>query len=128
MDPELAAALVPILADLARPGGVLPELRDEAWNNLPGTASAFLYAQDGSGQGISIALGRPPAQQVAELADQVQEWAVEALWTLGRPTNWPSCPRHPYSHPLAAMESHGRAVWQCPADRFEVAAIGRLQS
>ncbi|MGW4941112.1 hypothetical protein ACWEOZ_05920 [Actinoplanes sp. NPDC004185] len=126
MDSELAAALDPILADLARPGGVLPEIRDESWSDLPGTASAYLYAQDGSGQGISIALGQPPARQVAELADRVQEWAVEALWTLGRPTNWPACPRHPHRHPLAATELHGRAVWECPADHVEIAAIGGL--
>ncbi len=126
MHPDLAAALAPILTDLARPGGVLPEVRDEAWNDLSATASAFLYATDGSGQGISVALGQPPVRQVADLADQVQEWAVEALWMLGRPTNWPACPRHPHSHPLAAAEGHGRAVWRCPADSTEITAIGEL--
>jgi hypothetical protein len=124
--PELAAALAPILTDLGRPEGVLPEVRDEEWSDLPATASAFLYTRDGFGQGISVALGQPPHQQVAELADRVQEWAVEALWFLGRPTNWPPCPRHPRSHPLAAVESRGRAVWRCPADSIEIAAVGGL--
>jgi hypothetical protein len=124
--PELTAALAPILSDLDRPAGVLPEVRDEEWNDLPATASAFLYAEDGFGMGIRVALGRPPAEQVAELADQVQEWAVEALWFLGRPTNWPPCPRHPHNHPLAAAEVQGRAVWRCPAGDIEIAAIGGL--
>ncbi|GAA3935828.1 hypothetical protein [Actinoplanes auranticolor] len=126
MHPELAAALAPILTDLGRPEGVLPEIRDKEWNDLPATASAYLFAQDGSGQGISVALGQPFHHQVAELADRVQDWAVEALWSLGRPTNWPPCPRHPQSHPLAAVESQERAVWRCPADNVEIAAIGGL--
>jgi hypothetical protein len=124
--PELTAALTPILADLDRPGGVRPDLRDQEWNDFPGTASAYLYAADGSGQGISLTLGQPPARQVAELADSVQEWAVEALWMLGRPTNWPACPHHPQRHPLAPVELEGRAVWRCPADHTEIAEIGRL--
>lgn len=126
MHPELTAALAPLLADLGRPGGVLPEIRDEEWHDLAGSASAYLFAADGSGQGISVTLGQPPGRQVAELADGVQEWAVEALWTLGLPTNWPACPHHPHSHPLAPAETRGRAVWQCPADHREIATIGRL--
>ncbi|MET7948066.1 hypothetical protein [Micromonospora sp. NPDC005324] len=91
MERELAAALEPILSDLGKPGGVQPELRDEPWREDPQTASAFLYASDGSGQGISIDLGLPAVTQVVALADQVQDWAVEALWSLGRATNWPPC-------------------------------------
>jgi hypothetical protein len=123
MKPELVAALEPVLRDLATPEGVLPEVRDEPWG-AAGTASAMLYAADGSGGGISIEVGSPLPTQVAALADQVQDWAVEALWSLHRPTNWPPCPRHPGRHPLAADEISGRAVWICPADKTEVSAIG----
>jgi hypothetical protein len=120
---ELAAALEPVLRDLAIPTGVLPDLRDEPWAGAR-TASAMLYAADGSGAGISIDLDETRAAQVAVLADQVQDWAVEALWSLRRPTNWPPCPRHPDSHPLAATVSNGRAVWSCPADKTEISVIG----
>ena len=123
MERELGAALEPVLRDLALPGGVLPDVRDEPWG-AAGTASAMLYAADGSGAGVSTWVGSPLPTQVAALADQVQDWAVEALWSLHRPTNWPPCPRHPGSHPLAAGEIDGRAVWICPADQIEVSAIG----
>jgi hypothetical protein len=123
---ELATALAPILRDLAQPGGVRPEVRDQPWQRERGTASAYLYASDGSGTGIWMELDQPQSTRVAALADQVQEWAVEALWTLGRPTNWPPCPHHPDGHPLAAEERTGRAVWVCPVLGGEVSAIGEL--
>ncbi|MGC4745065.1 hypothetical protein ACLQ28_05305 [Micromonospora sp. DT201] len=128
MERELAAALEPILADLGQPGGVPPDLRDEPWREDPQTASAFLYASDGSGQGISIDLGLPAVTQVVALADQVQDWAVEALWSLGRATNWPPCPHHPESHPLAAVVRADRAVWACPTLGTEIGEIGTLAS
>ena len=58
------------------------------------------------------------------LADWVQEWAVEALWSLGRSATWPQCPHHPDSHPLAPVERAGRAVWVCPKLDVEVWEIG----
>jgi hypothetical protein len=126
MDLELAAALEPVLRDLSGPGGVVPEVRDESWVDQPQTASAFLYAADGSGTGIWITRGLAPATQVAAVADQVQEWAVEALWSAGRSTSWPACPRHPESHPLTAAEKDGRPVWMCPTTRAVLAEVGQL--
>jgi hypothetical protein len=123
---ELAAALEPVLHDLAGPDGVLPEVRDESWPAGARTASAFLYAADGSGMGIRIDLGEPRFRQVVALADQVQEWAVEALWMLGRPATWPSCPAHAASHPLAPVERAGRAVWECPIAQTVMGEIGTL--
>ncbi|WP_121191740.1 hypothetical protein [Motilibacter peucedani] len=126
MDPELEAALTVLLRDLSAPGGVVPDVRDVPWQPYPGTASCMLHAADGSGMGVFIELGRPTAEQVAHLADQVQEWAVEALWTLSASTSWPPCPHHPGSHPLQAEEHDGRAVWCCPVDRHVVTEVGRL--
>lgn len=37
--------------------------------------------------------GYPLPDRIASMADQVQEWAVEELFSIGRPTNWPQCPR-----------------------------------
>ncbi|AGL17337.1 hypothetical protein L083_3827 [Actinoplanes sp. N902-109] len=126
MDDDLARALQPVLADLAGPGGVLPEIRDEPWTDLPDTASVMLYAADGSGQGVSVDLGLTPVARVVAVADQVQEWAIEALWSAGRPTNWPPCDRHPVAHPATAREQAGRAVWACPVTGTEVAGIGHV--
>ncbi|PWK47227.1 hypothetical protein [Actinoplanes xinjiangensis] len=126
MDPELVAALQPILKDLAGPAGVLPEVRDEPWQDYERTASAILYEADGSGTGVFIHLGSPFSAQVAALAEQVQDWAVEALCALERSTSWPPCPEHPDRHPLAAVEQAGRAVWVCPVTGTEVGEVGTL--
>ena len=127
MNPELAAAFEPILRDLGAPSGVRPDVRDQPWLEVPQTASASLWAPDGSGQGVWITLGEPFAAQVVFLADQAQEWAVEALWSLGRSTSWPPCPHHPARHPLTAVERSGRAVWACPVLGAEVNPIGAVQ-
>lgn len=125
MHPELAAAMALILHDLAGPDGVQLSVRDEPWHDTAQTASAMLFGPDGSGMGVFIHLGHPVSAQVASLADQVQEWAVEALWALGRPATWPACPHHPASHPLAAAEWSGRALWTCPVLATEVSEIGQ---
>lgn len=93
---------------------------------MGGVAGVMLYEPDGSGMGISTMLGQPRAQQVAELADQVQEWAVEALCAALKPAVWPECPAHPNAHPLAPTVRHGQAVWSCPRDGVTVALIGEL--
>jgi hypothetical protein len=74
----------------------------------------MLYAPDGSGQGVYWGPDDRPGVRLAEVADQVQEWAVEALWGAGKPAVWPHCPVHPGSHPLAATVVEGVAVWVCP--------------
>jgi hypothetical protein len=66
-----------------------------------------------------------PRPDVALAADQVQEWAVEALWLAGRPATWPECPEHPDAHPITAMYDH-RAVWVCPRTRHLISGIGQL--
>jgi hypothetical protein len=52
----------------------------------------------------------PEAEALAELASQIQDFAVEATW--GEPL--PPCPGHP--HPLSAHVVDGVAVWECPRD------------
>ena len=121
MDAELTAALEPVLRDLAA-DAVPVRIVDEVWADQP---SAMLYDPDGFGMGIRVPPGLPHAVQIAEVADQVQEWAVEALWFAGRPTNWPRCPRHPQTHPLMAAEQGGQAYWKCPARDELISEIGR---
>jgi hypothetical protein len=128
MHPELDAALTPLLADLQVPSGVMPIVGDTEWQDDPGAASCWLHSPDGTGMGVWVQTGLPFHAQVLVLADQVQEWAVEALWKLNRPASWPACPYHPDRHPLAAREYDDEAVWMCPVLNDRVSTIGSLRS
>lgn len=64
--------------------------------NDPDCASASL-----GGTSISVRLADTPrAIGISSVADQVQEWAIEELW-IRSATNWPPCPHHSDTHPLA---------------------------
>jgi hypothetical protein len=126
VDDQLRRALEPVLHDLRAAGGPLPaRVEDADWADDPGTASAMLWSSDGSGMGVQVQREQPFADQVAWLADQVQEWAVEDLWGTA-PTNWPPCPRHPTTHPLQVGVVSGAAWWSCPRDGVPVAQVGSL--
>ena len=125
MDPELTRALAPALADLRATGGPLPRLQESDWADDDGRAGATLWGRDGSGRGVAVTRSRPLAEQVAEVADHVQEWAVEELCGLG-PTNWPRCPHHPMTHPLEARVRDDAAWWTCPRDGTAVSEVGTL--
>ncbi|GGO88811.1 hypothetical protein [Wenjunlia tyrosinilytica] len=119
MDGEFEAAFEPVLRDLRASCAVLPDVRvEDHW--------VMLFAPDGSGQGVAVWPCQEFPDQVANLADQVQEWAVEALWSQGLPAVWPQCPDHPDAHPLTAVVSACEAVWTCPKTARQVAAVGQL--
>jgi hypothetical protein len=126
MDAALAEALSPVLRDLASSGSVIPEVRDDRWAGVEGLETGVLRSPDGSGQGVSVMTGESLPQRIASVADQVQEWAVEELCSVGRPTNWPQCPQHRSSHPPSAVVRDGRAVWACPATGRPISETGRL--
>ncbi|GII84629.1 hypothetical protein Ssi03_26190 [Sphaerisporangium siamense] len=126
MHEELAAALEPVLRDLRTTCVVPFEIREPSGLYWDGLAGAMFYGPDGSGQGVSVTPGADPVEQTAWLADQVQEWAVEALWAAGLPAVWPHCPAHPDSHPLTAEAKNGRAAWFCPRTGEQIALIGEL--
>jgi hypothetical protein len=86
----------------------------------------MLYAPDGSGQGVSAIAAESLPARIASVADQVQEWAVEALWRAGRPATWPECPQHPDSHPLTATVHDHRAAWICLKTGHLISGIGQL--
>jgi len=126
---ELESALAPVVDDLTRTCRVQPEV--EPWGPQDGGDEgdqrwAMLREPDGSGAGVGVRLGQPAADQIAELAGNAQEWAVEALNAAGFPAVWPECPLHPDSHPLNPVVRRGVAVWLCPRDDVEIATIGRL--
>lgn len=119
-------ALDLIARDLVVGGVPLPRVEPTAWQDWDPSESVMLFAPDGSGMGVWLDLGLPAAMGLAHLADQVQEWAVEELARLGRPTNWPVCPAHPVNHPLRASVDDHRAVWACPAGDRPSSPIGGL--
>jgi hypothetical protein len=125
MDDVLEQPLAEVLRDLRATGGPVPEIRNRQFGD-DYRATATLFGPDGSGQGVSALRHHSPAERLAWIADQVQEWAVEALWTAGKQATWPECPHHPGSHPLSPVLLNARAEWICPVNQQVVAAIGEL--
>jgi hypothetical protein len=117
--------MAPVLADLRATDGPAPLVADTEWTDDVEHPSAMLWSPEGSGTGIRIRLADGQADRVAHAADQVQEWAIEELWRSSA-TNWPTCPSHPDTHPLAATVVDGVASWVCPHDRTPIAVIGLL--
>jgi hypothetical protein len=123
---ELARALAPVLADVTTTGAPVPRVVDDGWAADAETASAMLWSAAGHGAGVSVPLGVGRPDQVARVADMVQAWVVEELWGSEQGTNWPPCPHHPGTHPLAAEVRDGAARWCCPQDGTAVAVVGAL--
>jgi hypothetical protein len=123
---KLRESIDRVLPDLLATSGLTPEIRDVEWAADPPLQSAMLHSPDGTGRGISVRSDEGPAERVADLADQIQEWAVEELCAIGQPATWPECPEHPDSHPLAPVAVGGVAVWECPRSNRIVAEIGHL--
>ena len=71
-------------------------------------------------------LGQSRAEQVVQLADQVQQWAVEALWSAKYFGGVARVPGAPWFAPAGCRGADGQAVWSCPEIGTVVAAIGEL--
>ena len=125
---ELQAPLAAVLADLRATGALVPDIQEQAHEDLdPDVVSAWIQSPHGtSGTGIRVYLSQPPAERLANLADQIQEWEVEELSAAGRPATWPECPLHPGTHPLSAQPHAGQAAWCCPKTRQVIRPIGAL--
>ncbi len=114
----LAAALEPALRDLTSTCDASWRLDETEWN---GPLSAWLW-ESTSGMGIFIERDASFEAQVASLADQIQEFAIEYL----RSTSWPECLLHPGTHPMDAAVFETRAVWCCPKSHEVLADVGAL--
>ena len=125
MGPHLAAALAPVLRDLEACAAPIPRVEESDWQDWPGAESAMLWDVDGSAAGAWVDTTLTPAEQVAMLADQVQDWAVESV-RRGTSSNWPPCPDHPANHPLGARVVDAVATWCCPASGRAVVPIGSM--
>lgn len=126
MNPVLRQALDVVLRDITSLDVPEPEIRDTIWIKDPAYPSAMLWSTGGAGTGISVSLTDPQAERLARVADQVQDWVIEELWSRREPTNWPPCPTHPNSHPLICVTRNGTAVWACPIDQTEFSSVGSL--
>lgn len=126
MDDTLRRALEPVLRDIRASGAPRPTITDSGWADDPLTASAMLTSRDGTGAGIVVMLADGEVERVMRVAEQVQEWVIEDLWSNGAPTNWPVCPHHRGTHPLAAAIRVGTVVWVCPSDGTAFSAVGGL--
>jgi hypothetical protein len=121
----LREAVAPVLRDLAATSTSTPVIREEAHEEGDEMVCAWLEGADGTGQGIRVALSCSPVEQLADLADQVQEWVIEELHAAGESAVWPPCPRHP-NHPLQPEVRDEMAVWICPRTSQAIGAIGTL--
>jgi hypothetical protein len=127
VDDGLPAPLRIVLRDLLAHCAVSPTIREVAdGSHDEDEAVLMLYAPDGTGHGVTVRRGDDLPRDVADLAEQVQGWAVEALWGEGLPAVWPQCPTHPDTHPLTADVDRGSAVWRCPRSGTVIAPVGRL--
>lgn len=122
----LASAIAAALRDVDAQRAIRPIVADEPWADVDGQESARLAWPDGSRVGIWVMREDSPAEQLATVADQIQDAEVEALAAASRSAVWPECPRHPDSHPLCAMVRGGAAVWACKVTSEPIALIGAL--
>ena len=126
MHPQLVRALEPVLRDLRTAGPPVPRIEGSDWPGDDGVAGAMLWRADGTGAGVSVVPDRPFAEQVAHVAEMVQEWAIDGLWGTER-TNWPPCPEHPGTHPLEIRLTGAGAGWTCPRTGVTVCRVGELR-
>jgi hypothetical protein len=113
LDPEFEAALSPIFDDLIASGDLLLDARERPPPLLsrsePGYLCATVHTPDGSTVDVAIQAGLPRPAQVADLAAQMQEIAIEARWGSEMSATWPECP----AHPSTSIDSFGH--WNNPS-------------
>lgn len=121
----LTAAMAPVLHDLQACGRAAPIVECRDWAQDPALASAMLWSPNGSGRGVVAVRSLPLWEQIAVIADQVQEWVIDEVRE-HHGANWPACPRHPDTHPLRPSTNNKVAIWLCPVDKIAIARIGHL--
>jgi hypothetical protein len=122
----LREVMAPVVWDMVASGAVMPAIQEEAFPEDDETFCVWLWGSDGTGMGVWIYLAQSDAEQVARVAEHVQDWEIEELAAVGRSATWPECPDHPDSHPLNAIVDGENAVWRCPRSGRLISAIGGL--
>ncbi|WP_458108564.1 hypothetical protein M1D51_03620 [Arthrobacter sp. R3-55] len=125
MEPNIVEIINRVLQDVNSSGLTEPRVEAVDWDEDPQAISAMIYStRDSTGQGVSVRAHIPGADQLASVADQIQEWVIEENGPTN--SNWPQCPWHPNNHPLAAQAVGDHGVWACPVLLTPVAVIGEL--
>jgi hypothetical protein len=126
--PWVQRILPPILRDLAATCAVSFEVRDvRCERRAMATEVSFTVSPAlGSETRVTFLGTGDPSQDIADLADKVQDVATDALWFEGLPKVWPECPEHQDSHALRPTVALKRPVWRCPLTREVIAEIGSL--
>jgi hypothetical protein len=121
-------AVAPLLRDMEATGQARPDIRAEA-HAYRGVGIVCAWIRDPGGTGRSISV-LPPGQrgdQLADLAEQLQDWTRGAQADPRRP-QWPDCPAHPGDHRLEPYALGETAEWECPQTIRVIAEIGALDS
>ena len=113
----MTVSSAPTIEDFTPPE---PTPNDPEWNGIARDSS-------GSGTGLYCSDEGEAQEAAAEMADVLQEAAIEGLWRLGTATNWPPCPEHPDRHPLEPVLREGTAAWACPKTGTLAAPLGELR-
>lgn len=137
--PLRAPAVVALgaLVALAAADGVTVQLEHSAtrgrrWPSQLDLPAAWLKTPDGVETGLMAfdpTQGWAPesaAEEAFRVADTAQEAVLESMPSVGRPTNWPPCPHHPTTHPLALApgdDDDPRPRWTCPLTGHEVGPL-----
>ena len=109
-------------------GQARPDIRADAHQDRGEDAvCGWIQEPDGCGQGITVWLDSPPAEQLCSLAEDLQDWAGDIQQDPQR-RPWPDCPDHPGAHALGPETNDNVAVWYCPQTLQIVADIGALGS
>lgn len=119
MDTALPGALAPVLHDLDSCIAPVPDVRDNQWSDAPRQVAAMMHDVDGTAQGSSQMAAEPLPQRIASVADQVQEWAIEALDGPADPRPGLNAPsirtptrlRRRYSKTATCGSARRHAVW-----------------
>ncbi len=83
---RLRETMAPVLRDVQASGAVSPVIWEETQDGVHDEwVSVMLWSADGTGMGVFIPTEPTAADQVARLAEQVQEWEIEELAAAGRP-------------------------------------------
>jgi hypothetical protein len=78
----LRDVLAPLISDLAATPAVIPAVGEFQWDLEPDVITAFI-GEPHHAQGIRIRVALPAVERLVEVAEQVQEWVIEAHWLGG---------------------------------------------
>lgn len=124
MSEDYVTVLESVLGDVRRTTELEPTIGLESWSNDDRLVSCMLVSKMGL-FGVAWERDAPECEQIAAVASQLQDWAIEMLWGVGE-TNWPVCPEHPTTHPMSAGVCGSTASWYCPLSGTPSTAIGSL--